>query len=101
MANITLRGAGEVLDAGLHLCAVNYRLQQVDNPSGHSEIAGEILVDLSERQNVEVLNTLGSGNLLTLKLDDSRELEVFFNPIDAIGGSYKIVVGLGNSPIER
>jgi len=95
----TLTGAGEVLKAGKHVCKVQYKLQQRETTSGHVGISGEVVVDEGERRAVNVLNTMQSGELLTLRLDDNRSLEVFFNPRDAINGVWRVVVGPGSAAL--
>ncbi len=100
MANVTISGTGEVLRAGQHICGVQYRLQQRDTVSEQAKIAGEIVVSRAERMSVDVLNSLGSGGLFTLQLDSGRQLEVFFNQVDPLAGTWRVVVGPGNMPLE-
>lgn len=100
MANISATGVGEVLKGNQHVCKVQYRLQQKDTLSGSVEISGEVTVDQTERLATEVLNTFGSGQLLTLRLENNRQLDVSFNAKDAIAGVWKVVTGPGNSPLD-
>ena len=85
-------GVGEVLKAGKHLCKVYYRIQHRENTeTGIGEISGDVTVDEAERMSVEVLNSMMSGQVFTLRLADNRSLQVFFNKGDAFTGVYRVV----------
>lgn len=91
--------AGEILQAGNHLCWVKYRLQTLDNPAGHIEITGQIQVDESERATPTVLNALGSGDVFTLKLEDGTSLDAWYQQIDPLSGVWRFVLAPGNAPL--
>jgi hypothetical protein len=101
MTNQSFSGTGEVLHEGEHVCNVKYRLLQRASPSKPIEITGEITIDQSDRRSTEVLNLVGSGQILTLRLEDNQELMVWFNHKDPIGGIWLVFLAPGNSPLSK
>lgn len=99
MTHQSFSGTGEVLHEGEHVCNVTYRLLQRASPSKRIEITGEIIIDQSDRLSTEVLDLVGSGQILTLRLEDNHELMVWFNRKNPIGGIWSVVLPPGNSPL--
>jgi hypothetical protein len=88
----TFSGNGEVLKDGQHLCYVHYHLQHRMNiETDQGEISGEVTVKETERLSVDVLNSMGSGQVFTLLLADKRSLQVSFPRGDSLNGVYQVV----------
>ena len=99
----TPSGSGELRVAGAHLAKVFYHLKVrqeiiVGEPAtgqaggiGPLEITGEVTVSLDEPMQTEVLRRVGSGELLTLNLNDGRRLDVTASKVEALSDAYRIV----------
>lgn len=101
----TLSGSGELRVAGTHLAKVFYHLQVrqeiiVGEPAaGHldgegaglPDIVGEVTVSLDEPMQTQVLRRVGSGELLTLHLNDGRRLDVTATKAETLSDAYRIV----------
>lgn len=99
----TPSGSGELRKAGKHLAKVFYHLQVrqempatesatgAEKAPGVFEIAGEVSVSQDEPNQAQVMNSLNSGELLTLHLADGRRLDVYATKGDVLTGAYRIV----------
>jgi hypothetical protein len=101
----TPSGSGELRKAGKHLAKVFYHLQVqqemtadesvagAEKAPGIFEVAGEVTVSQDEPNQAQVVNSLNSGELLTLHLADGRQLDVYATQGDRLTGTYRIVSG--------
>jgi len=96
----TVSGSGELRAAGAHVAKVFYHLkvrQEVlngepalphDNPL---DITGEVTISQDEPMQAQVARRVGSGERLTLHLNDGRRLDVFATKGTLLSDAYRIV----------
>jgi len=58
---------------------------------GLLDIAGEVTISQDEPMQTQVARRVGSGELLTLHLDDGRRLDVYATKGDEFSDAYRIV----------
>ena len=95
-------GIGEVRKAGVHVAKVFYRLTVrreiipgeaagAKESYGAPEISGEVSVSQDEPNQSQVLKSMGSGELLTLHLEDGRRLDIHATKGEGYSDAFRIV----------
>jgi len=97
-------GIGQITKAGKRLAKVFYRLQIQQevipgDPAtyGLPEIGGDVSVSQDEPMQSQVMKSLSTGELLTLHLEDGRQLDVFATRTSEFSDSFRVVQANGAS----
>jgi len=97
----TPSGSGELRAANAHVAKVFYHLkvrQEIVEPAagqaggpGVLDITGEVTISQDEPMQSQVARRVGSGELLTLHLNDGRRLDVYATKGEPYTDAYRIV----------
>jgi hypothetical protein len=72
----TIYGKGEIFKEGEFLCHVSYKYVRIGDPTkGQIQVNGELLVEVSKRKSLEILNVI-LDSLVELRAENGEKIDI-------------------------